>query len=163
MNKKIIGSNLYIEVMGQKNVPAKIDTGADSSAIWVSDIQMTNDGVLKFKLFGKTSPLYTGETIERTDYKAVITRSSHGEEKLFYRTHISIVINGRKIKSLMTLADRKNNNFPVLIGKRTIKNKFLVDVSKQEIERCKISKTKQLNKELQEDSYKFHKKYFGNN
>lgn len=160
MQKEIIGSNLYIDVLGRKKVPAKIDTGADSSAIWVSDIKMTDDGVLKFKLFGPESPFYTGKILKRTDYKVVVTRSSHGEEKLFYRTHIIIKINEHRIKALMTLADRNKNNFPILIGKRTISGKFLVDVSKKEMVPPKNPRTKPLNKELKENSVEFHKKYF---
>ena len=30
---RIIGSTEYVEIAGIKNIPAKIDTGADSSAI----------------------------------------------------------------------------------------------------------------------------------
>ena len=48
---KVIGSTEFIDVAGIKNVPAKIDTGADSSAIWASNIEMQKNGILKFSLF----------------------------------------------------------------------------------------------------------------
>ena len=159
---EIIGSNIHVDVMGRKNVPAKIDTGADSSAFWVSDVTVKKDGILYFKLFGEGSQFYNGKVMKRTNYKVVVTRSSHGDEKLFYRTHIPIRINDRRINVLCTLSDRSNNNFPILIGKRTIKGKFLVDVSRQEIVPPKKSKTKHLNQKMQKDAVKFYKEYFSN-
>lgn len=163
MEKEIIGSNAFISVMGIKKVPAKIDTGADSSAIWASDFEIDENGVLKFKLFGPKSKFYTGEVIERENYEVVVTRSSHGEEKLFYRTHITIKLGSHKIRTLMTLANREKNNFPVLIGKRTIKNRYTVDVSKSKIKVAKNPRTVTLSKELKQDPRKFHQKYFKNN
>lgn len=160
--KEIIGSNTLVDVLNHKNIPAKIDTGADSSAIWASDIDVTKDNTLEFKLFGPNSPFYDGKTIKRQDFRAVVTRSSHGDEKIFYRTHLSIKIKGHKIKVLFTLANRGNNNFPVLIGRRTINNKFLVDVSQSEILVKKNPATRHLNKKLKENPYLFHQEYIKN-
>ena len=57
---KTIGSTEYIDVDDFKHIPAKIDTGADSSSIWASHIEVSQDGVLHFQLFDKKSPFYTG-------------------------------------------------------------------------------------------------------
>ena len=63
----MIGSTEYVDIAGISRVPAKIDTGADSSAVWASDIEMKKDGTLVFSLFGKSSPFYTGEKIKTKD------------------------------------------------------------------------------------------------
>jgi hypothetical protein len=160
MDKKVIGTNAYIGIMGIK-APAKSDTAADSTSVWASNIKMSKDGVLSFTLFDKSSPFYTGEVIERTDYSTVVTRNSHGGEKISYRTHLTMKLAGRKINALVTLSDRSKNNFPILIGKRTIRGKFIVDVSKSVIKTEKNAQTATLNDELKQDSYKFHQKYFG--
>ena len=162
-SKSIIGANALISVDGIKNVPAKIDTGADSSAIWVSDVEVLKNNHLSFKLFGPKSPFYTGKTIETKDYKVVVTRSSHGDEKIFYRTFLPIVLGGRQIRTLFTLADRSHNNFPVLIGKRTIRGKFIVDVAKKAVIPKKNPKSNHLNQELKKNPYQFHQKYIKNN
>ena len=47
----IIGSTEFVDVAGISHIPAKIDTGADSSSIWVSHIRMDKDGTLFFQLF----------------------------------------------------------------------------------------------------------------
>ena len=155
-----IGSAEFIEVAGIKNVPAKIDTGADSSAIWASHIRITKDGVLCFRLFNEKSPFYTGKTFRRKDFKVAVIRSSSGHEQIRYRTHLKTVINGRKIKVLFNLSDRSKNNFPVLIGRRTISGKFIVDVSKNHTNiRPKSPKSALIQKRLAKDPYKFHQKY----
>ena len=159
-NLSVIGSTEYIEVAGIKNVPAKIDTGADSSSIWASHIRVTKDGILKFRLFGEDSPFYTGRVFKRKDFKAAVIRSSSGHEQIRYRAHLKAIINGHKIKILFTLSDRSNNNFPVLIGRRSIAKKFLVDVSANHTSiKSKNPKTKLVQKRLKEDPYKFHRRY----
>jgi hypothetical protein len=155
----IISSTEYISVGDLKSIPAKIDTGADSSSIWASDIEVDKDGILRFKLFAKNSPYYTGEVIEKEKYTVSAVRSSNGEEQIRYRAMIPIKICNRTIKASLTLADRKKNKFPVLIGRRTISGKFLVDVSKAKVEHPARPKTRKLNKELNENPYEFHKKY----
>lgn len=159
MNLPVIGSTELVEVCGRKNVPAKIDTGADSSSIWVSDIDMTKDGILKFKLFGPKSPFYNGKILKRTDYKVAVVRSATGEEQIRFRTHLTLKVAGKSIRALVNLSDRSKNNFPILLGRRTLNKKFLVDVSKAKVERPLTTKTRGLQEELEKDPYKFYQKY----
>ena len=158
---EIIGSTEYVEIAGIENVPAKTDTGADSSSVWASHIDVDKDGVLSFQLFDEGSTFYTGETITRQkdEYKVKIVRSGHGDERIRYRTEIDLKVNGHKIHAMFTLADRSRNNFPVLIGRRTLKNKFLVDVSRMAVKKQSNPKTPKLNQELEKNPYAFHQKY----
>ena len=134
--KTIIGRNVKVD-FGRRavNVPAKVDTGADSSSVWASNVRVDKDGVLKFSLFGKGSPHYNGKVFRRTDYSVAM------------------------VKALFSLSDRAVHNFPVLIGRRTLSGKFLVDVSMNEVKNPKKSQTIRLNKELAENPHKFYKKY----
>lgn len=157
---QIIGSNTMVDIISHAtNVPAKVDTGADRSAIWASDIAISRDGILSFKLFGKGSLYYTGETITRRAYKVAIIRSSNGHEQVRYRIALSLRIGGKRMKVMVYLSDRSLHNFPILLGRRTLHKKFLVDVSLKEYERPR-NQPAGLNKELTKDPYKFHKKYF---
>lgn len=157
----IIGSTEYVSIEGIDRIPAKTDTGADSSSIWASHIDVSEDGTLTFQLFDTESPFYTGKTIRRAqgEYKVKIVRSGHGDERIRYRTELDLTINSHKIHAMFTLANRSRNNFPVLIGRRTLKNKFLVDVSKMAVEKQSNPNTPKLNKELAKDPYSFHQKY----
>jgi len=156
---EIIGSTEYVSIGKLDKIPAKIDTGADSSSIWASEIEVKKDGTLTFKLFAPKSPYYTGETLKSKEYTVSVIRSSNGMEQIRYRTTLPIKIDGHTVKAALTLADRSHNHFPILIGRKTISGIFLVDVSKAEVERPGVIRSRSLNKELDEDPYKFHKKY----
>lgn len=127
---QIIGRKSYIEfpLQGISGVPAKIDTGADSSAIWASDI-VEKDGKLSFKLFDITSPLYTGKEIQLKQYKLISVKNSFGKAEFRYKVTMTAIIEGKKMNVRFTLADRSNSSQPVLIGRRTLKGKFIVDVT----------------------------------
>lgn len=156
----IIGSTEFVDVADIERVPAKIDTGADSSSIWASHISVSEDGVLHFQLFDKGSPFYTGEELTRKDYKVTVVRNASGHEQVRYRTHLTTIISGHKIKVLFNLSNRKKNNFPILIGRRTISGKFLVDVSKNHTPMpAKNPKSKLVQRQFAKDPYSFHRKY----
>ena len=157
--KTIIGSTEYVSIEGINQVPAKIDTGADSSSIWASKIDVKKDGTLTFCLFDEKSPFYTGKTIERKEFKVLVVRSSNGHEQIRYRTELEFELNGKPIKAMFTLADRSRNNFPILIGRKTLAGNFLVDVSIRNVIKAKNPKTFGLNEELKKDPYAFHQKY----
>ena len=161
MNKTILGNTEFVEISGRKGkkIPAKIDTGADSSAIWASKVSVDKDGVLNFSLFGEGSEFYNGKFFKRTDFSVVKVRSTTGHEQIRYRTHFKVRIGGKKIKMLMNLSDRSKNDFPVLIGRRSISRKFLVDVSRRQIIRKKSTQTTELNEEFSQNPYEFYKKY----
>ena len=151
---EIIGANTFVTIEGMSDIPAKIDTGADSSSVNVTNIEMSPEGVLSFNLIdGK------GKRITARTYHVAVVRSSTGEEQTRYRVPLFLEIGSHKIRTTFSLSDRSKNNFPVLIGRKTIKGKFLVDVSKKEIEVQKNPKTKKLNQELENNPVKFHEKY----
>lgn len=158
-NLEIIGSTEYVEIAGIKNVPAKIDTGADSSAIWASHLDMKQDGTLVFSLFAEGSPFYTGEILETKEYFAKVVRSAHGDEQVRYRVFLPAKIGGKTLNVSFTLANRGKNNFPILIGRKALEGEFLVDVSIRHVEKPKNPKTRGLNDELKKDPYAFHQKY----
>lgn len=156
---EIIGNSTLITLQGVKKVPAKIDTGAESSSVWASDITLNPDNSLSFCLFAPGSDFYTGERITVQDYKAVSVRNSTGQAKVRYRVRLSIKIGKKNIKAGFTLADRSKNNFPVLIGRRLLKGRFLVDVSQLEVPYPPRIRDMELNAELEQDPQAFHRKY----
>lgn len=160
-NKAVVGRNVRVD-FGRRalGVPAKVDTGADSSSVWATNIRVDKDGVLKFCLFGEGSPYYNGKVFKRTEFSVSQVRSSSGHQQVRYRTRFTITIKGRRIKAMFNLSDRGHNVFPVLIGRRTIAGKFLVDVQKYDITpEDRETVTRQLQIELAQDPHAFYKKY----
>ena len=127
---KHIGSKELISLptFSVEHVPAKVDTGADYSSIWASDV-VESDGVLRFKLFGRGSRLYSGHVVTVTDYGVTEVRNSFGDSEIRYTAKIVMNMGGKRTKVDFRLADRSRNRYPVLVGKKTLKGKFLVDVS----------------------------------
>jgi hypothetical protein len=163
-NKIKIGRNVHIDLIDYSlQVPAKVDTGADSSAISASNIEMLQDGTLQFTLFDKKSPHYDGKRIKTTQYSVAKVRSTTGHQEIRYRVFFSVRIKGKRIRVAFNLSNRSQNRFPILIGRRTISNKFIVDVTMADdnIKLPAKSQTQILNEELITDPYAFFKKYHG--
>ena len=114
------------------NVPAKIDTGADSSSIWATDVHVTPEG-LKFTPFGIGSKLFAGKPIVQHDYRTTLVKNSFGVSEERYKAKLVVRVSGRRIRGWFTLSDRSTMTYPVLLGRRLLKNKFLVDVGKMDI------------------------------
>lgn len=158
----IIGSIEYIGIAGEKNkIPAKTDTGADSSSIWASDFQIESDGSLSFVLFSKKSDLYSGVRHHTKNYSASHVRSSNGQVQVRYRVNLEITVCGQTFITTFTLNDRSRSLFPVLIGRHAVENRFLVDVSRTAFERPtkEERKSTKLTEELRKDPHAFHRKY----
>lgn len=111
-------------------IPAKVDTGADTSSIWVSNVVEKEDG-LHFVLFGPDSPYYTGDeqVFSAPDYELTRVANSFGHKELRYKIKLRITVKDRKIRATFTLADRSQKTYPILLGRRLLHGKFVVDVT----------------------------------
>jgi hypothetical protein len=127
--KTIIGQAECIDLpeLGFSNVYARIDTGARTSAIWASRAK-EQDGRLAVVFFGKKSEYYTGEVVYFEDYDLIAVASSNGHITQRYKISAAVRIGGRRIRTYFTLADRSTQVYPVLIGRNTLRGKFIVDV-----------------------------------
>jgi hypothetical protein len=114
-----------------KQLPVKIDTGADACSIWATATELES-GRLHVIFFGEGSSFYTGEehVFKKNEYSITRVANSFGHREIRYKVKLRIKIKGRLIKGSFTLSDRSNKLYPVLIGRTLLKHKFIVDVSK---------------------------------
>lgn len=163
-DKIVIGREVAIDFGDEiQAVPAKVDTGADGSAVWASEIFVDEDHILHFKLFGKGSKYYTGIEHTTSEFSVIMTKSSLGGTALKYRVKLSIVIAGRRIRASFGLSDRATHNYPVLIGRRTLNKKFIVDVSlSNNLVKVKKNTPGGLNTRMKKDPYRFYKETYLN-
>lgn len=106
---------------------AKIDTGAYTGALHCTKIyeEQLEEGVrLHF------SPFDHPETdISTSDFFVKSVKSSNGEKNYRYFINTSIVIQGTTYPISLSLADRSEMKWPVLIGRTFLyQQNFLVDV-----------------------------------
>ena len=132
--KDVIGRKDLIDFpqLGLENIEAKIDTGAYTSAIHCSQIKLIRKkGIRKisFHILG-THQVGVGHRVFTTaDFKEKKIRSSFGhvEKRFVIKTKIKLF--NRVIRAEFSLSDRTEMRFPVLLGRKLLKNKFIVDVS----------------------------------
>jgi glutathione synthase/RimK-type ligase-like ATP-grasp enzyme len=134
MKHNLIGTTeyIYLPEVTDDPLPAKIDTGADGSAIWASSIE-EKDGKLSYVLFSPQSAFYTGTVFTTDDYRVVSVKNSFGHKEYRYRIKLRMKIARKSYRTLFTLADRSRSRFPILLGKRFLKDRYLVDVARHNI------------------------------
>jgi hypothetical protein len=127
----IIGRAEKVDLPSLKltKIPAKTDTGADSSSIWVSKATKDGDDLLVV-FFGPKSQYYSGEIFrfKKNNFSQTIVANSFGHREFRYKIKLPVKVNGKFIKATFTLSDRKNKTYPILLGRRMLSGKFLVDV-----------------------------------
>lgn len=131
---QIIGTTDSIDFIDAEieNLPCKIDTGASISAIHADRIRIIEkNGVeyLSFKLLDKKHPNFNNKEILTSDFKEKRIKNSFGEAENRYLVKLKIRVFDKVYNSSFTLTNRKQMTYPVLIGKKFLKGKFLVDVS----------------------------------
>jgi hypothetical protein len=139
----IIGRAEYVDIKDVVlNVPAKIDTGAFRSSVHCSDVFVSEkDGkpVLKVKLLGHpVSPVIYDLVFE--EYEEVEVTNSFGHAEKRFEVKLKLKIGSKVFTTSCTLADRRNNLFPVLIGREALRKRFVVDVSQSSVDRVKLKK-----------------------
>ncbi len=129
MGKKlIIGKHDKIDLpeFNILNIKAKIDTGADSSSIHCTKIRIVerdNKTILKFKILDEE--LHEVESFYETEIK-----NSFGQTETRYVINTTIVLFNNTYDFVVSLTDRSDMKFPILLGKKLLNKNFIVDVSK---------------------------------
>lgn len=143
---RLIGRREFVDFPELKlfSVEAKIDTGAYTSSIHCTDITVktiNKKEILCFRLFDDSHPEISEHIHQFNEFSIKKIKNSFGEmeERFVIKTLIKL---GKKIiRSTLSLSDRENMRYPVLIGRRLLKGKFIIDVSKIHTGGEKIEKT----------------------
>ncbi len=132
--KLLIGRREKVDFpeLGLLGITAKIDTGAYTSALHCYDIK-EKDGILYFKPLGPAHSEYTGQEQKFTTYTRKEIKNSFGEVEKRYIIKTVIKIGRKRIKAIISLTNRGKMRYPVLIGRKLLKNRFIVDVSQLDI------------------------------
>lgn len=124
-----------------EDIPAKIDTGAYRSSVHVESIEelkLKNGQIkLKFKLLGHPSFPKSKTISVRAFQKRRITSSS-GHSQNRYEVKFKISVAGKTFVTPFTLTDRSKTIFPVLIGRKALNGRFLVDPARSSISRMEL-------------------------
>ena len=130
---EVIGWKESIDLpdLGVRNMLAKADTGARSSALDVKNIEELGDDKIRFDIvLDRKDRNRTKSVVAKIAHQKHV-RSSNGQvhERYFIKTRIRI---GTKTKEVdFSLVCRKAMVCRILLGRKALENDFLVDSSRK--------------------------------
>lgn len=130
---KVIGRHVRVDFpdLDTLNVDAKVDTGAFRTVLHCDRFEEieTPEGkqlMAVFDLDGRGPKTFYFKNFFLKEFK-----SSFGEKERRYCIKTTIRIGRKNIKSSVSLTNRRDMKFQVLIGRKTLLRKFVVDVSRK--------------------------------
>ncbi len=102
-----------------------MDTGADTSSIHVRKIKLEQKGdkqTLSCYFAARHKTVFTA-------FDQTMVKSSNGVKQARYVVKLKVALFGNEYETDFTLSDRKSMAFPVLLGKKFLKRRFIVDVA----------------------------------
>lgn len=115
---------IKIPIIGNEYMVAKIDTGAYSNSIHCDRVEANEIG-LDIVMDNKTViRLNAGE------YKYKSVKSSNGIIEVRVTTKLNVVFNNKKYKTMFTFTNRDNMSSKILIGRKFLSKRYIVDVAK---------------------------------
>jgi len=150
MNKKILGrrEKIALPELGIGLVWAKVDTGAYSSSLHAENIREEKLGKKNVLLFEGLLPGhkgYTGETIIFRKYQKKTIKNSSGDGELRYLIQTTIKIAGEEFLTEFTLSERSRMRNAILLGRKALKNRFLIDVDEVNLAKTYRKESKHIN------------------
>jgi hypothetical protein len=130
---RIIGVAEYVDFpdWGIRNLSARVDTGAQTSALHVENIELLAGSRVRFDVRLRRDDPAARVTIETKVSRRTSVRSSTGQSapRLFVKAHVRL--GGREQQIEVGLVDRRNMLYRMLLGRSALKSRFLVDVTKR--------------------------------
>lgn len=116
------------------DIDAKIDTGAYTSSLHCHHIvpfKKDDCEFVRFNLLDPSHETYNDKLFELPIHRKKMVKSSNGsiEDRFVVKTKIRLY--DQLFDSELSLTDRSEMRYPVLIGRKLIKKRFIVDVSKK--------------------------------
>ncbi|MFI5323404.1 MAG: ATP-dependent zinc protease [Thermodesulfobacteriota bacterium] len=121
-------------------INAKVDTGAYTSAIHCDSIRAVRKGgerFVRFRLLDPSHSAYNGKEIRKPLLGRRKIKNSFGQSEFRYIIKTRIGIFGREYEIELSLSDRSGMEHPILLGRKFIQDKFVVDVSRFDLSQKK--------------------------
>lgn len=122
--------------LGLKNVPAKTDTGARTSVIHCSSIQLIKKNrkqFVKFVPLDESYPQFTGQEFILPFHREKTIKNSFGDAENRFVIETKVELFNQVFPIEISLRDRSNMEYPMLIGRSFIRHNFIVDVAKSNL------------------------------
>ena len=115
-----------------EDIQAKIDKGAYTSSLHCLRAEIV-DGELEFVLLDEEHPEFTGMKYRFKNFDQREIKNSFGEAELRFVIKTKVKIYDTVIRAEFSLSNRGNLKFPVLLGRKILRHRFLIDVTKKDL------------------------------
>ena len=129
--KRVVGwkENAALPDLSVKNVIAKIDTGANLASIDASDIKIVTRDKIKYVKF---KVMKRNNTVRKTSaplegYKRIKSSNGDVEKRPYIKT--TLLMDGISKKIELTLTDRGPMDYTMLIGRKALGKRWVVNPS----------------------------------
>jgi hypothetical protein len=131
---RVIGAREWVKVEPSDFVfEARIDTGAETSSIHAEDIRLLEKDGKRYVQFSLQDP-ETGATIDveqRLHRRILVKQNVEDSADRRYVVRMWLTLGDTRSWVDVSLTDRKEFDFPLLIGRNMLVDSFIVDVSKR--------------------------------
>lgn len=141
-SKLTIGATATLtETSSGLSFPARIDTGAQTCSLHVEKYEIKDPHKFRVRNAGKTVRLLLKNAEGKTEWveteivKAIRVKSSSlksGEYDHRYKVRLTLKWKDFEKKVLVTINDRTDMEYPLLIGRNFLRGDFVVDVDKKD-------------------------------
>jgi len=118
------------------DLDVKIDTGAFTSAIHCHHIETTEQNGLKlirFRLLDPSHPQYEEQVYSSSHFDERVIKNSFGKSERRYVIQTEIRLFGQDYPIELSLSERGEMKYPVLLGRKLLQGQFVVDVAKYDL------------------------------
>jgi hypothetical protein len=118
------------------DIDIKIDSGAYTSSIHctnIKEISVDGNQLLKFTLLDPEHEFYNDKEFTFKNYTSKIVKSSNGIAEQRFMIQTTIFIFNESFPIYLTLSERKDMKFPILIGRKFLNKKFIINTAKKNI------------------------------
>jgi hypothetical protein len=133
---------LHIVDTAMGDIPAKVDTGAYRSAIHADNIHLSDDDkTLEFRVLGGHPVCgQLAATVTTQSFQKVWVSNSFGHREERYEVKLRVKLGPKVFLATFSLADRGKKIYPVLLGRKLLNGRFIVDTSHSQINRIELKK-----------------------
>ena len=141
MGQKIIGRKEKVSLpkLGLTLVWAKTDTGAFTSSLHAEQIReeiIEGKKVLLFQVLMPGHKDFTGRTLSFGKYREKKVKNSFGQTETRFLIVTKIRMAGESFPAEFTLSDRSSMKNSILLGRKVLQGKFLVDVNRTNLSKA---------------------------
>ena len=114
------------------NINVKVDTGAFTSSIHSHDIEeFTDNGeqYIRFQILDPAHSMYRPEEYKTKRFRKKKIKNSFGTTEFRYIIETSIVLFGEEYPIELSLSERSEMKYPILLGRKLLNKRFIVNTS----------------------------------